>query len=128
MFDGLVAVEGGRGSRVGELFNEVPDRISDGAILIGLGYAAGGDAVLGYLAALGAIFTAYVRATGKVAGAPQEFCGPMAKQQRMALVIAVSLACVVEPETRLPAAVLAVIVAGTLLTAARRLIRIARHL
>jgi phosphatidylglycerophosphate synthase len=128
MFDGMVAVEGGRASRVGELFNEVPDRLSDVAILIGLGYATGGDVVLGYLSALAAIFTAYVRAMGKAAGAAQEFCGPMAKPQRMALVIAVSITCAVVAETRLPAAALAVILAGSLFTAIRRLVRIARHL
>ncbi len=42
MFDGMVAVETNTASPVGELFNEVPDRVSDAAILVGLGYAAGG--------------------------------------------------------------------------------------
>src|SRR5262245_5482762 len=41
LLDGMVAIESGRASPVGELYNEVPDRISDSAILIGLGYAAG---------------------------------------------------------------------------------------
>src|SRR5258707_10689081 len=65
VLDGMVAVEGGQCSRVGELFNEIPDRISDSAVLIGLGYAAGGHVALGYIAALAAVFTAYVRAVGK---------------------------------------------------------------
>src|SRR5262245_9528608 len=38
LFDGMVAIQQGRASAVGELFNEVPDRISDAAILVGLGY------------------------------------------------------------------------------------------
>jgi phosphatidylglycerophosphate synthase len=82
MFDGMVAIEQKTASPLGELFNEVPDRISDSAMFIGLGYAAGGNAAFGWLAALLAIFTAYVRAVGKVAGAPQDFSGPMAKPQR----------------------------------------------
>src|SRR5207247_1612290 len=49
MLDGMVAVESGRASRLGELFNEVPDRVSDSAVLIGLGYAHGSEPVLGYL-------------------------------------------------------------------------------
>jgi phosphatidylglycerophosphate synthase len=69
MLDGMVAVETKRASPVGELFNEVPDRVSDSAILIGLGFAAGGSALLGLAAALTAMFTAYVRAVGKAAGA-----------------------------------------------------------
>src|SRR5437870_2463229 len=48
MFDGMVAIERGTASKVGELFNEVPDRVSDSATLIGLGYAIGGDVLLGF--------------------------------------------------------------------------------
>src|SRR5947209_2865792 len=36
MLDGMVAVASGRATRVGELFNELPDRVSDVAALIGL--------------------------------------------------------------------------------------------
>ena len=67
LIDGMVAVEAGKGSPVGELYNEVPDRVSDAATLIGLGYAAGGSPVLGFLAAILAVFVAYVRAAVKVA-------------------------------------------------------------
>src|SRR5579875_3268256 len=41
MLDGMVAVASGKASAVGELYNEIPDRLSDAAILIGAGYAAG---------------------------------------------------------------------------------------
>src|SRR5690348_6246245 len=60
MLDGMVAVESARASRVGELFNELPDRVSDAATLIGAGYCAGGLPALGFLAACMAMFTAYV--------------------------------------------------------------------
>jgi phosphatidylglycerophosphate synthase len=133
MFDGMVAIELGQASPIGELYNEVPDRVSDTAILIGAGYAFGGNVALGYLAACVAIFTAYIRAMGKGTGAPQEFCGPMAKQQRMAVVISVAVYCALMPASWQPtwglmAAGLAVIVVGGLLTAIRRLVRIARNL
>ena len=42
LLDGMVAIAAGKASRVGELYNEVPDRVSDAAILVGLGYATGG--------------------------------------------------------------------------------------
>src|SRR5437899_8543279 len=41
MLDGMVALASGRTSRVGELYNEVPDRISDAAVFIGAGFAWG---------------------------------------------------------------------------------------
>jgi len=76
MLDGMVALASGRDSKVGELYNEVPDRVSDAAVFIGAGYAWGGNVALGYIATILAIFTAYVRAAGKIAGAPNEFRGP----------------------------------------------------
>jgi len=139
MLDGMVAVESGRASPVGVLYNEVPDRLSDVATLVGAGYGVGGDMVLGFAAGLAALLTAYVRAMGKAAGAPQEFCGPMAKQQRMFLVTVIAVYCGLAaqdwkptwgspPSCGLMAAGLLIVVVGGLLTALRRLARIARAL
>jgi phosphatidylglycerophosphate synthase len=94
MLDGMVAVEGGLRSKTGELYNEIPDRFADALILIGAGYSSA-DAfaciTAGWLAAVMAIITAYVRALGVVAGAAQCFWGPMAKPHRMALLTAASI-------------------------------------
>ncbi|HVK18725.1 MAG TPA: CDP-alcohol phosphatidyltransferase family protein [Fimbriiglobus sp.] len=133
MLDGMVAVAAGRRTRLGELFNELPDRISDAAILIGLGYAAGGVPELGYLAAVAALLTAYVRALGKTAGAPAVFAGPMAKQHRMAVVTLAAVACAVLPNGwaesyHVAGWVAGACLAGTVVTVARRLVLIARHL
>lgn len=90
LLDGLVAIEGGRGSPVGELYNEAPDRVSDLLTLLGFG-ALVSDArlfALGVGAGAMAVLVAYVRALGKSAGARQHFCGPMAKQMRMTVVTA----------------------------------------
>ena len=43
LLDGLVAVEGGKRTPTGELYNEAPDRIADTAVLVGAGYAVGGS-------------------------------------------------------------------------------------
>ena len=131
MLDGMVAVRSGQASRVGELYNEVPDRVSDAATFIGLGYAAGSDVTLGFTATGLAIFVAYVRAMGKVAGAHQEFCGPMAKPQRMAATTITALICAFLPRAvalHLPAIALAIISAGCVVTAIRRLLRISAAL
>ena len=137
MFDGMVAVESDLTSPVGELYNEVPDRVSDTAILVGLGYAAGGSVVMGMAAAVAAVFTAYVRVQSVVAGAPQDFCGPMAKPQRMFVVTLVALWCGVTPTGwqpmmaggfGLPTVCLLVVLVGSVLTALRRLVRGGRAL
>ncbi len=91
MLDGMVAIGRGESSAVGELYNEIPDRLSDMAALVGLGFAAAAHPTLGVFAAALAVLVAYVRAAAKVAGARQDYCGPMAKQQRMVVVIAVCL-------------------------------------
>ena len=94
LFDGMVAVEGGFKTAAGEVFNDVPDRIADPLILVAAGYAVQalpGGVALGWLAGLGALFTAYVRWLGGAIGVPQDFGGPMAKQHRMAVMIAVLL-------------------------------------
>jgi phosphatidylglycerophosphate synthase len=136
LLDGMVAVESGTASAVGELYNDVPDRVSDAALLVGAGYAVGGDIALGFTAACVALFTAYVRAVGKAAGAPQEFCGPMAKQQRMALLTVIAVYCGVMPADWQPrwqvwglsSLALSIIIVLGVVTAMRRLFRIAANL
>jgi phosphatidylglycerophosphate synthase len=139
MLDGMVALVSSRASKVGELYNEVPDRISDAAVFIGAGYAWGGNVALGYITTILAIFTAYVRAAGKVVGTPNEFCGPMAKQHRMLVITIACLYSLVVPRSwqifhfdnlkvGVMALALTLIIAGCLVTVVRRLQRIARAL
>lgn len=136
LFDGMVAVESGRTSPVGELYNEVPDRVSDGATLVGLGFAAGSEPMLGFTAALLAQLTAYVRALGKAAGAGSDFRGPMAKQQRMFVATLTALYMGLAPASwrpeaislQLPGMALVVIAAGSSWTAWRRLRDLAARL
>ena len=95
LLDGMVAVEGGKGSAVGGLYNELPDRLADSAFIVAAGYAAG-VAWLGWCGALLAITTAYIRALGGALGLPQDFRGPMAKPHRMAVLTAACLLGAVE--------------------------------
>jgi phosphatidylglycerophosphate synthase len=139
MLDGMVAIASSRTSKTGELYNEVPDRISDAAVFIGAGFAWGGNVTLGYIATILAIFTAYVRAAGKIAGAPNEFCGPMAKQHRMLVITLICLYAAITPRSwqmisfrdsqiGLVTLGLAVIVIGCVITVIRRVGRIAHVL
>ena len=135
MLDGMVAVEGGRKSLYGPIYNELPDRLEDSLLLIAAGYAAdsGIGFELGLLAALLAAICAYVRLLGGTLGQPQDFRGPQAKPHRMfVLTVGLVVAFVVaiggsNPRPWLYLAV-AIICAGTLVTIVRRTLRIARRL
>ena len=126
--DGLVAIEGGRRSALGEVWNELPDRVTDSVILVSLGYAFGQGA-LGWLCALLALATAYVRVFGGALGQPQRFSGPMAKQHRMFVAtLALVPAALAAPAPQAMAIALGAIAAGSALTCVRRTRAIARAL
>lgn len=101
MMDGMVAVEAGKASRDGMIWNELPDRIADIFVLVGAGYGVAAlglaDASLGWAAAVAAVMTAYVREVGKSAGAPADFSGPMAKPHRMFVMTMAALIAATAP-------------------------------
>jgi phosphatidylglycerophosphate synthase len=100
MMDGMVAVEAGKGGPDGPIWNELPDRFADIAILVGAGYGVAAlglaDASLGWAAAVAAVMTAYTREVGKAAGAPADFSGPMAKPHRMFVMTMAALISIVD--------------------------------
>lgn len=129
MLDGMVAVEHGLGSTAGPIWNELPDRIADALFLVGAGYAAWAlgqtaGSWLGWLAALLAVMTAYVRELGRGLGFPADFSGPMAKPHRMFALTVTCLAAAIEPAWNGKGHALiiglAVITAGTVWTLIRR--------
>lgn len=127
LMDGLVAVEGGKSTPNGELFNEVPDRIEDSLFLVAAGYAID-LGWLGWCAALLAVGTAYVRQLGGALGLGQDFVGPMAKPHRMAVLTLGALLCAAGTGPRVMEVTLWVIVVGAASTAVRRVVRIHQRL
>ncbi len=133
LFDGMVAIEGGFKTKSGELFNELPDRFSDTFIFVGAGYAMPMLPwlhELGWAAAVTAVMTAYVRALGASMGAGQHFIGPMAKQQRVALMTGACVVAAFAPcwpgfARAIPIA-LGLILVGGMITLFRRCVRIMR--
>lgn len=93
LFDGMVAVEHNKATPLGPVYNEFPDRIADSLLLVAAGYACAMPE-LGWLAALAAALTAYVRVYGAACGLGHDFRGPMAKQHRMAVL---TVACIATP-------------------------------
>jgi len=137
LLDGMVAVEHGRGSSAGPIWNELPDRFSDAMLLAGAGLLLGGlgwriGASLGWIAAILAIITAYVRELGRGLGLPADFTGPMAKQQRMAALTVGCVLTAIEPlwngAGQMMLVVMAVIVVGTGWTIGRRVKKLAAGL
>lgn len=131
LFDGMVAVEGGKAEADGPFWNEFPDRVADILILTGLGFGIGAPA-LGLAASTFAVLTAYMRELGRASGAPSDFSGPMAKQHRMAVVTAAALLTVPAPLWHGRDAILIgalwLVVAGAAVTALRRALRLVRWL
>jgi phosphatidylglycerophosphate synthase len=131
LLDGMVAFEGGRKTPVGALYNEIPDRIADSVFLVALGCAAG-VAWIGWLAALAAAITAYIRVLGGSLGLPQDFRGPQAKPHRMAVMTAACLLATIEwywrGELRILQVAAVVIAVGSILTCGTRTLAIARQL
>ena len=131
LIDGMVAIEGGRKSKVGVLYNEVPDRIADSLFIVALGHAVGLP-WLGWLGALAAAITAYIRVLGGTFGLAQDFRGPLAKQHRMAVMTAGCLLGIGEFLWRRTSIVVEaaswVIAIGALVTCVTRIRAIARQL
>ena len=131
LLDGMVALEGGKKSPVGVLYNEIPDRVADSLFIVAAGYCADWPS-LGWCGALLAALTAYIRVLGGSLGLAQDFRGPMAKPHRMAVLTA---GCVIGAgesarwgsHYALLAAVL-VITIGSLITCATRIRAMARAL
>lgn len=125
LLDGLVAIEGGRKGKAGDLFNEAPDRYADVVLLAAAGCAAY-EPWLGWMAAAFAVATAYARAFGASLGLGQDFSGPLAKPQRMFLLTVGTLAAVFG--VPILGWTLWLIAAGSLATFVRRIVRIYRQL
>jgi phosphatidylglycerophosphate synthase len=132
LLDGLMAVECGKKTKTGNIFNEFPDRIADVFLFVCAGYCISHlpfAIALGWACGVGAVLTAYIRVFGGSVDLPQDFCGPMAKQQRMAVLTG---ACVLSAgeiffawPLRILFLALCVVLVGCLITAARRTARIA---
>lgn len=141
LIDGMVAIEGGKKSVVGGLYNEIPDRIADPLFLIAAGYCNDWvvklwDIPLGWVAAVLSLMTAYIRVLGGTLVGTQSFIGPMAKQHRMALLTLACLLSICElwwrrdgkPAEWVMTVVLAIIVVGSVFTCLRRVRLIASDL
>jgi phosphatidylglycerophosphate synthase len=83
MLDGMVALATSTASRAGEIANELPDRISDVLIFVGVAHSNLCHPLSGYWVAIFALLVAYVGMLGQAVGVQREFSGLMSKPWRM---------------------------------------------
>jgi phosphatidylglycerophosphate synthase len=96
MLDGMVALAAGKASWRGEILNDLPDRISDVLIFVGVAHSGWMNPIIGYWAAIFALLAAYVGMFGQAVGVQREFSGVMSKPWRMVTLHAgawITLAC-----------------------------------
>lgn len=92
MFDGMVALAAGKASKRGEIINDLPDRISDVLIFIGVAHSGWCNPITAYWVAIAAVIVAYVGLFGQAVGVQREFSGVMAKPWRIVALSAGALA------------------------------------
>lgn len=83
MLDGMVAVAAGKTTAHGEIVNDLPDRISDVIIFVGVAHSDLVNSFIGYWTAILSLLTAYVGLFGQAVGGQREFGGIMSKPWRM---------------------------------------------
>lgn len=133
LFDGMVAVEHGKKTNTGDIYNDAPDRLADVLIILGFSLAIRDMPYalhLGWAGSVFAIMTAYVRVLGRSLGTESYFIGPMAKQHRMFLITLSAVADYIfhinHINFSLSYYALIIIVIGSIITTFRRLGKITK--
>lgn len=83
MLDGMVALARGTASRRGEILNDLPDRVSDILVFVGVAHSGLCDPLLGYWTAIAALLVAYVGVFAQALGTGRAFQGVMSKPWRI---------------------------------------------
>jgi phosphatidylglycerophosphate synthase len=136
MLDGMMSSELRQKSLNGELFSEIPDRLSDLSIFLGAGYFADqfwpGALNLAWGTCLLALLTAYIRTLGELLTGIRDFNGVMSKHHRMFIMAAAALTTQLETHFTLPhyavVIALAIVALGSAGTSVYRLLRLNQRL
>lgn len=128
LLDGMVARRTGTAHPLGEIWNELADRLGDTLFLGGLAFTPAVDPRLAAGAVIAALLASYVGITAKAAGGRRQYLGVMSKPGRMIVVAAGAPLAFVTTDGRWLAAVAAVVLVGALITLAQRLRAAAQEL
>ena len=120
LLDGLVARRTGTTHAMGELLNELGDRVADTLFIGGLCFVTAVGSLLALSAVIAALLASYVGITARAMGVSRQYGGVMSKPGRMiTLAIAAPLAFVVADRWPLVAAAW-IILLGSVITLAQR--------
>jgi CDP-diacylglycerol--glycerol-3-phosphate 3-phosphatidyltransferase len=126
--DGLVAKRTGLARPWGEVLNELCDRLADVALLGGIALAGSADHLLGGATVVAMLLSSYLGVLSKAAGGRRQYAGPMGKADRMAVLAVVAPLGLFVPLEAVYNFMLAVILAGLVLTLFQRGRATYRHL
>ena len=122
LLDGQVARRTGTTHPMGELMNEVGDRVGDILFIGGLAFVAAVGPLLALSAVIAAVLSSYVGISARAIGVPRQYGGIMSKPGRMiTLAVAAPLALVVADAWPLVIAA-AILLIGSLVTAGQRIV------
>jgi CDP-diacylglycerol--glycerol-3-phosphate 3-phosphatidyltransferase len=128
LLDGQVARGSGTARPLGELWNELADRVADVVMIGALAFVAAVGPLPAGAATVAALLASYVGITSRAIGAPRQYGGVMSKPGRMiVLATAALLAFGLADGGPLMLAAL-VIVGGSLITTVQRLVDTGRDL
>ncbi|HEX2221191.1 MAG TPA: phosphatidate cytidylyltransferase [Candidatus Limnocylindria bacterium] len=128
LLDGMVARRTARAHAMGEMWNELGDRLADLLFIGGLAWVPGVGPWLAFPAVIAALLASYVGITSRAAGGSRQYGGVMSKPGRMGvLAIAAPVALVAGSDAPLAGAAL-IIGAGALVTLVQRLVDARRQL
>jgi len=128
LLDGQVARGSGTARPMGEVWNELGDRVADVLMVGSLAFVAAVGPLLAGAAVAAALLASYAGITSRAVGAPRQYGGMMSKPGRMiVLAVAAPLALIVADGWPLWLAAV-VIVGGALVTVAQRLAATRRDL
>lgn len=116
LLDGLVARRTGAARPMGEMWNELADRLADILFLGGLAFTPAVEPRLALAAVIAAILASYVGITAKAAGARRQYGGVMSKPGRMVVVAVGAVLAFGTGDTRWLTAVAAIVLIGGLAT------------
>jgi CDP-diacylglycerol--glycerol-3-phosphate 3-phosphatidyltransferase len=128
LLDGQVARGAGTASPMGEVWNELGDRVADVLMIGALAFVAAVGPLLAGAAAIAALLASYIGITSRAIGGPRQYGGIMSKPGRM-IVLAIAAPLAFATGSGWPlAAGAAVILVGALVTAVQRLAATTRSL
>jgi phosphatidylglycerophosphate synthase len=122
LLDGMVARESGATHPLGELWNELGDRLADTLFIGGLAFHPQVDPRLALGAVIAAILASYIGITARAAGGRRQYGGLMSKPGRMATLSVAALMTLVTGDPAWLTVAAWVILVGAVLTAIVRIV------